>query len=46
MQRDALIDAKGRLRETKELTRELLTIESQDRPALEQDEHRMCVEFD
>ena len=46
MQRDALRDAKGRLREAKELTRELLTIETQDRPALEQDKHRMCVEFD
>ena len=42
VQRDALTDAKGRLQEAKELTRELLTIGTQDHLALEQDQHRMC----
>ena len=40
-----MLEAKVRLREARELTRELLTIKTQDRPALEQDEHRKCVEF-
>ena len=45
-QRNALQEANDRRQEAKELTRELLTIKTQDRPALEQDEHRKCVEFD
>ena len=45
MQHDALLEAKVRLQEAKELARELLTIQTQDRPTLEQDEHRRCVEF-
>ena len=45
-QHNALQEAKDRRQKAKELTRELLTIKTQDRPVLEQNEHRKCVEFD
>ena len=45
-QREVLMKAELRLQEAKELTKDLLDHETNDREGLELDQHRKCVEFD